>query len=72
MLLYEDSGEVVTNDHQGLSEQVVVLDITTGREKARVATGGRMQGVVFPSPGWERDLYWCSMDRIARLHVTDN
>ena len=71
MLLYEDSGEVVTNDHHGLREEVVVLDIATGRERARAATGGRMQGVVFPSPGWGRDLYWCSMDRIARLHVTD-
>lgn len=71
MLLYEDSGEVVTNDHQGLSEEVVVLDITTGRERARVATGGLMQGVVFPCPGWNRDLYWCSMDSIARLHITD-
>ena len=72
MLLYEDSGEVVTNDHQGLREDVVVLDIATGRERARAATGGRMQGVVFPSPGWGRDLYWCSMDRIARLHVTES
>ncbi len=67
MLLYEESGEVVTNDHQGLSEQVVVLDIDTGREKARARTGGRMQGVVFPSPGWNGDFYWCSMDRIARV-----
>lgn len=70
MLLYEASGEVVTNDHHGLRESVVVLDISTGRELARARTGGRMQGVVFPSPGWNRDLYWCSMDRITRLQVT--
>ena len=67
LLLYEDSGEVVTNDHQGLQEQVVVLDIDSGRELARARTGGRMQGVVFPSPGWNGDFYWCSMDRIARV-----
>jgi len=44
-----------------------VLDIETGHEKSRVRTGGRMQGVVFPSPGWHDDFYWCSMDRLTRV-----
>ena len=70
MLLYPGSGEVVINDYRRLGEEVVVLDIETGTERGRVRVGGLMQGVVFPSPGWGRDLYWSSMGRFSRVHVS--
>jgi hypothetical protein len=41
----------------------------TGAERGRVRTGGIMQGVVFPSAGWGRDVYWSSMGRLARVFV---
>jgi len=47
----------------------VVLDIASGAEKGRVRVGGWSQGVVFPSPGFSRDLYWSSLSRLARIHV---
>ena len=67
LLLYPGSGELVVNDYRRFGEEVVVLDIETGHERARVRSGGLTQGVVFPSVGWERDLYWCSMGRVARI-----
>jgi hypothetical protein len=70
MLLFGDSGELVTNDHGAGGEWVVVLDIETGRERGQARIGGLTQGVVFPSPGWNRDLYWCSMRRVARVHIS--
>jgi hypothetical protein len=70
MLLFANTGEVCVNDYSRFNEQVLVLDIETGQEKARVPTGGLMQGVVFPSAGWHRDFYWCSMDRLARIYVS--
>jgi hypothetical protein len=69
MLLFAETGELVTNDHGSRGEWVVVLDIETGAETARARVGGLTQGVVFPSPGWGRDLYWCSMSRLARVFV---
>lgn len=69
MLLYPESGELVLNDHRFTGEQVVVLDIETGKEKGRVRIGGWSQGVVFPCPGRARDFYWSSMSRLARVHV---
>jgi hypothetical protein len=69
MILYPDTGELVTNDYRHWGEEVVVLDITTGFEKARVRSGGITQGVVFPSAGWGRDFYWSSMGRLARIFV---
>ena len=69
LLLYPQTGELVVNDYRRWGEEVVVLDIATGTERARVRSGGITQGVVFPSVGWERDLYWCSMGRLARIFV---
>jgi hypothetical protein len=69
MVLFPDTGEVVLNDYRRFGEEVVVLDITTGEERGRVRVGGLMQGVVFPSVGWSRDVYWSSMGQLARVHV---
>lgn len=69
MVLYPETGELIANDYRRFGEEVVVLDIATGAERGRVRTGGVMQGVVFPSVGWGRDLYWSSMGRLARVFV---
>ena len=69
MILYPDSGELVTNDYKKNAEEVVVLNITSGSEIARTRIGGISQGVVFPSAGWGRDFYWTTFDRLARVFV---
>ncbi len=71
MLLYPGSGELVTNDFDRGCEYVAVLDIVTGETRARAKIGGPLQGVVFPSPGWGRDFYWCAMGFVARVAVTE-
>jgi len=70
MLLYPDTGELVSNDYRGHGEEVVVLHIESGRELGRVRSGGITQGVVFPSVGWGRDFYWSSMGRLARVFLS--
>jgi hypothetical protein len=69
MINYPASAELVVNDYRKRGEEVVVLNIDTGVELARVRSGGLTQGVVFPSSGWNRDLYWSSMGRLARIFV---
>lgn len=72
MLLDPGSGQIVINDYTPRSgEAVVVLDIRTGAERARAKVGGLMQGVVFPSIGWDHDIYWCSMTKLARVSIAD-
>lgn len=66
MILLPHSGRLVTNDYQG-REAVVLLDIETGDLLVRAEVGGITQGVVFPSIGWNDDIYWCSMRRVARI-----
>lgn len=69
MLLYPSTGDLVTNDHDvaAMSDDVVVLDVETGKERARVATGSPVQSVLFPAPGWDDDLYYCSFTGISRV-----
>jgi hypothetical protein len=69
MIQYPDTGEFVVNDYRKGGEEVAVLNIESGREIARVRTGGFNQGVVFPSVGWSGDFYWSSMARLARVFV---
>lgn len=70
MICLPESGEIVTNDFGAGGEHVVVLDIETGAEKGRARIGGITQGVVFPSPGWSRDVYWSAMSRFGRVAVS--
>ncbi len=70
-LVYPRSGEVVTMDYdvaRGM-DQCVVLDIESGAERARVDTGSPIQSVLFPCPGWERDLFVLTMTTLTRITV---
>ena len=70
-ILYPDTGELVTADHDSdrMMEQLVVLDIATGHERARVDTGSPLQSAVFLAPGFGRDLYYVSFAAISRVSV---
>lgn len=71
MLLIPETGQIVTADYRPElgCEQVVVLDITTGVEVARVSTTSPIQSAVFPAIGPQGDIYWCSMTTITRISV---
>ena len=70
-ILYPDTGELVTADHDAerMMDQVVVLDIETGEERGRVDTGSPLQSVVFLAPGFGRDLYYCAFPGVSRITV---
>jgi hypothetical protein len=68
-LLFADTGELVTNDHDAarMADEIVVLDIETGAERLRVDAGSAVQSVVFPAPGFGRDFYYCSFATLTRV-----
>ncbi|MDQ2699794.1 MAG: hypothetical protein M3Y23_00520 [Actinomycetota bacterium] len=53
-------------------DQLVVLDINTGEDKARVDVPSPTQAFLFPAPGWDRDIYYQSMTTIARVSVVED
>lgn len=69
LLLFPTTGELVTADHDGsrMAEQVVVVDIDTGEELARADSGGPLQSAVFPSVGWDHDVYLTSFSTLTRV-----
>ena len=73
-ILYPDTGELVTADHDGdrFMDQLVVLDIETGEEKARVDTGSPLQSAVFLAPGFGRDLYYVAFPCVSRVTVASD
>jgi hypothetical protein len=50
-------------------DDLVVLDVETGAEKARATVPSPTQGYLFPAPGWQRDVYYQSLTTIARVAV---
>ncbi|MEI6701104.1 MAG: hypothetical protein WCL38_05040 [Actinomycetota bacterium] len=70
LVLLDEPGQLVTFDFEtGGTDDLVVLDITTGEELARVSTESPVQSVLFPTPGENRDLYYCSLTSISRVAV---
>jgi hypothetical protein len=50
-------------------DRLVVVDLDTGAEKARVHVPSPSQAFLFPAPGFERDVYYQSLTTIARVAV---
>ena len=50
-------------------DELVVLDLDTGEERARVGVPSPSQAFLFPAPGFGRDLYYQSLTTIARVAV---
>jgi hypothetical protein len=68
-LLFADTGELVTNDHDAdrMADAIVVLDIETGDVRTRVDAGSAVQSVLFPAAGFGRDFYYCSFAAVTRV-----
>ena len=66
-LLDEANGQVVVDDFDGEQEHAVVLDVESGIELGRAATGSAVQSVVFQAAGFDRDAYCCSFLSVARI-----
>lgn len=72
LVLYPDTGEVLANDHDpATGDALVVLDVSTGEVRARVAVESPAQSVVFGAPGLQRDAYYVSLSTIARVEFGD-
>ena len=69
LLLDSDSGVFMSADHDGERwvEQLVLRDIETGAELARVDSGSPLQSPVFPAAGPHRCVYQCTFSTLSAL-----
>ncbi|MDO8362393.1 MAG: hypothetical protein Q7V88_05815 [Actinomycetota bacterium] len=72
-LRFPAGGELLLCDFDAArgADQLVVLDIESGHERARVDTGSPLQSVLFGAAGFERDVYLCSFTTVTRVSVGD-
>ena len=69
MVMYSDTREIAVNDFRTGYDNIVVFDTITGEEKGRVPTESTTANGMFLSPGWERDVFYCSRGAIARAFI---
>ena len=50
-----------------LDDQIIVVDIRTGELISKVSVGSPLANGMFLSPGFERDIYYCSTLTFARV-----
>lgn len=64
-----EAGLLVANDFRREAEHLVFLDLETGAERARARVGFVHQGVVFPSVGWDHDVYFTTFSWLSRVRL---
>lgn len=71
MLLLAHAGLLVTNDYDAgrAVDDVVLVDIETGADRARVPTASPLQSVLFPAVGWNDDVYLGSCTTLSRIYA---
>lgn len=69
-LLFPSTGELLLGHHDVDGEHLVVVDIATGEELGRIATGSPVQSVLFPAAGFGRDAYLCTFTTLSRAYVS--
>ncbi len=66
-VVFPESGELVINDFRNGDDQLIVVDISSGEILSRVSTGSHVGNGMFLTPGWDRDIYYCSTLAISRV-----
>ncbi len=66
-VVFPESGELVINDFKDNDDNIIVVDIKSGEILSRTKTGSHVANGMFLSPGWDRDIYYCSTLSMARV-----
>jgi hypothetical protein len=67
-VVFPESGELVINDFTDAGEDdLVVVDVSSGRLLDRVRTGSRIGNGMFLTAGDDRDVFYCTTSSFARV-----
>ena len=65
-VVFPETGELVINDFRDAGDFLIVVDIPSGKIIDEVNTGSSIANGMFLTPGWNRDVYYCSTLSCAR------
>ncbi len=66
-VVFPESGELVINHYEKGDDQLIVVDILTGELLSKVSLDSPLANGMFLSPGFDRDIYYCSTLTFARV-----
>ena len=66
-VVFPDSAELVINHYQDRDYKITVVDIRSGELISKVSLSSPLANGMFLSPGFERDIYYCSTLTFARV-----
>jgi len=67
-VVFPESGELVINDFTAEgSDDIVVVELATGRLIDRIATGSRLANGMFLTPGGRNDIFYCTTSTVTRV-----
>lgn len=67
-VVFPESGELVTNDYtDDGSDELLVIDLASGKIKSRIATGSGLANGMFLTAGDQRDVYYCTNNAVVRV-----
>ena len=66
-VVFPDTGELVINDYQDNADSLIVVDVRSGQILSRAETGSQLANGMFLTPGWDRDIYYCSTLVVSRV-----
>jgi hypothetical protein len=69
-LLFPDTGELIINNADAGHDAIEIVDLDTGDTLARVDLPDTTPNGMFLTPGWDRDIYYCTFDHIAHIQPT--
>jgi hypothetical protein len=70
-VVYPETGELVINDFTSAgSDDLIVVEITSGRLLDRVATGSRIANGMFLSPSDDQGIYYCTTNTLSHVRWT--
>ena len=70
-VVFPESGELVINDFTNAgSDDLIVVDVSTGELLDRVSTGSPIANGMFLSPGPDQSIFYCTTTRLTRVRWT--
>ena len=64
---YNESNELVINNYENGSDQLIVLDVRNGDLLSEANVNSKLANGMFLTPGNNRDIFYCSTGAFSRI-----
>ena len=66
-VVFPESGELVINNFENGEDELIVVDIATGELLSRAKVNARLANGMFLSPGFNRDIFYCTTGAFSKV-----